>query len=189
MNTDPIPEAREAAHEIADPPIGMDMGSWAFEEFVSKKVVEACLSYHSRKLAECGDAEKTAAHICNLFATSYMDVHAQAGPWGTKHVDDITNILQLHTAKAVEEATEKLVEDNERDIDERNNWLASVNYKNGKLTQENTTLQKQCEELRQQVSNLSLKVGTAEGALLGCLHNDIDEGLRQRIKDVLKRLS
>ncbi len=39
-------------------------------------------------------AHFAAVDICNRFATHYMDVSANAGPWGTKHLEDVTTIIQ-----------------------------------------------------------------------------------------------
>lgn len=53
-------------------------------------------------------AHFAAVDICNRFATHYMDVSANAGPWGTKHLEDVTRIVQEAITKERKEQYDEL---------------------------------------------------------------------------------
>jgi hypothetical protein len=40
-----------------------------------------------------------AKRINNLYATAYMDVHANAGPWGAKHDDSVSAVIEEEVSK------------------------------------------------------------------------------------------
>lgn len=42
---------------------------------------------------------RAAERINNLYATSYMDVHSAAGPWGTKHDKDVALVIEEEVSK------------------------------------------------------------------------------------------
>lgn len=43
--------------------------------------------------------ERAAVRINNAYATAYMDVHSQAGPWGTKHDEDVAEMIEQEVLK------------------------------------------------------------------------------------------
>jgi len=44
-------------------------------------------------------SKRAAERINNLYATSYMEVHSAAGPWGTKHDDDVAAVIEEEVSK------------------------------------------------------------------------------------------
>lgn len=44
-------------------------------------------------------AMRASSRINNLYAMSYMDVHCKAGPWGTKHDDDVAAVIEEEVQK------------------------------------------------------------------------------------------
>lgn len=44
-------------------------------------------------------SRRAAERINNLYATSYMEVHSAAGPWGTKHDDDVAAVIEEEVSK------------------------------------------------------------------------------------------
>lgn len=115
MTTDTIPEAREAA-DSWDNRLGKPATT------LPLLITQACLAYHKRKLEECGG-----------------DVKEMVSSIQANHRDclKLEQLLQLHTAKAVEEAQRVTKAEFNR-----------ATY----LEKENATLQKQCESLQQAAS-------------------------------------
>lgn len=129
-----IPEAREAAAAlIAKTPYTIDVAA--------RVMSDACLSFHHRKLEECGDAEEVATYLCD--------------GWEDYRFTDIVKIIQLHTAKEVEKATAakkaevEMLRGIDCEADEDGPCGCCIKcYKN-----QIATLQKQCEELRRDLNN------------------------------------
>lgn len=120
MTTDTIPEARDLAKRTDN------LVTLAPEEikWLEQNTTEAVLAYHKRKLEECGgDARLLAMKLWNK---AVLDREGEIDDYDPYDIEKMTELLQLHTAKAVEEATDKL----------DNQWSAEI-YK----------LQKQCEAL------------------------------------------
>jgi len=67
-------------------------------------------------------AHVAAADICNRFATHYIDVHCEAGPWGTKHLEDVASIIEVQMAQCYVDALNHAV-----------NLCAGVSPRCGKL--------------------------------------------------------
>jgi len=44
-------------------------------------------------------SRRAAERVNNLYATCYMDVHSNAGPWGTKHDDDVAAVIEEEVHK------------------------------------------------------------------------------------------
>lgn len=44
-------------------------------------------------------SKRAAERINNLYATSYMDVHRAAGPWGVKHDEDVASVIEEEVLK------------------------------------------------------------------------------------------
>ena len=51
--------------------------------------------------------QRAAARINNLYATSYMDVHFNAGPWGTKQDADVAAVIREEIENALEPARKR----------------------------------------------------------------------------------
>lgn len=44
-------------------------------------------------------AENAAVRVNSLYASAYMDVHSNAGPWGVKHDADVTAVIEEELSK------------------------------------------------------------------------------------------
>lgn len=147
MTTDTIPEVDEACRIIAQHCLD---GTQRFEV-----IRDAILAYHKRRLAECGgDARLLAMKLWNK---AVLDREGEIEDYDPYDIEKITELLQLHTAKAVEEAMrlkEVLAKAYEDKCDEYRNQIATLQQ--ALSTAETVShgfqekageLQKQCEAL------------------------------------------
>lgn len=138
--TDTIPEASKAATQIHLDATGHGPScDW------EKTIAEACLSYHARRLAECGSGKETIKAIALAID---LDTNEEE------------KILQAHTARAVEEATKSYIKEidflTKQHLEFQMLWSLLPEIENQyqerlvvHLREKFATLQKQCKELHE----------------------------------------
>lgn len=116
-------------------------------------------------------AHLAAVDICNRFATMYVDVHCQAGPWGTKHLDDVTSIIQ----SAIDASNA-----------EKDKEIERLKAENGRLKSEQALYSQTCEH----VATLQSRNDELEAALALCIkHRDGDASKWTELNGKLTTLS
>ncbi len=163
MTTDTIPEAESPQlHDRAVewlrvgncPDIFNSEADYGYEEAIAwlmeiqkEAVTQACLSYHQRRLAECGG---DALGIANQIVSNVL---AFGG------VGQVIPLIQEHTAKAVEEATRKQLEEAESAV----KLISELTGTHDTIA----TLQKHSEEQSRDIRLLKEQIRVADVAFQG----------------------
>jgi len=122
MTTDTIPEVAELCAMLDSETNG---------QVIAARAAELMEAYFQRRLSECGDAQETTEKIYGKYK-----VGITTGQFACA-MADARELLQLHTARAVEEATAEYLRASPA-IAERDYQLAAI--------------QKQCESLQQKLT-------------------------------------